>query len=168
MIQIATLYELQQDYLTLLEMMDDENIDPQAITDTMEAVEGELEIKAENYAKIMKNISGDIEKLKAEEKRIANRRKSLEHNVDVMKQKLFETMKTTGKEKFKTPLFSFSIAKNGGKLPIVIDVDCSSLPDDLVVVDRKPNLDLIRSMLETEGENQLAHFGERKESLRIR
>lgn len=168
MIQIATLYELQQDYLTLLDMMDDENIDPQAITDTMEAVEGDLEMKAENYAKIMKNISGDIEKLKAEEKRIANRRKSLENNVDVMKQKLFETMKTTGKEKFKTPLFSFSIAKNGGKLPVIIDVDFSSLPDDLVVVDRKPNLDLIRSMLETEGENKIAHFGERKESLRIR
>lgn len=168
MVRIATLYELQQDYLTLLDMMDDENIDPQAITDTMEAVEGDLKMKAENYAKIMKNISGDIEKLKAEEKRIANRRKSLENNVDVMKQKLFETMKTTGKEKFKTPLFSFSIAKNGGKLPIVIDVDYASLPDDLVVVDKKPNLESIRSLLEAGGECKIAHFGERKESLRIR
>ena len=47
-------------------MMEDPELDPQTLADTMEAVEGELEIKAENYAKVMKNLEADVAGIKAE------------------------------------------------------------------------------------------------------
>ena len=47
---MANLYEITQDYLQILSMMEAPELDPQTLADTMEAVEGELEIKVENYA----------------------------------------------------------------------------------------------------------------------
>ena len=48
---MSTLYEITGDYLCLLEMLEDEgNLDPQAFADTLDGIEGEFEIKADNYA----------------------------------------------------------------------------------------------------------------------
>lgn len=165
---MGTMYELTADYMTVLDMAMDPEIDPQAITDTLEGIAAEIEVKAENTAIILKEIEAEAAKIKAEEQRLKDRRTSLENNVKNIKQRLFDAMKTTGKEKFKTTLFSFSIAKNGGKLPVIVDVDTADLPDDLVTITEKPNLDAIAAFLEQNPESTLAHFGERGESLRIK
>jgi hypothetical protein len=165
---MATMYELTSDYNEVLELASNPDIDPQAITDTLEAINAEIEIKAENTAKVLRELEGMAAALKAEEQRLAARRKSIENNVDRIKTGLYEAMKTTGKTKFKTPLFSFAIAKNGGKIPIVVDVDTADLPDEFVTITEKPNVDAIREYLEKNGESPLAHFGERGESLRIK
>lgn len=165
---MPTMYDLTADYKTVLEMATNPEIDPQAITDTLESIAAEIEIKAENTAIILKEIEAEAAKIKAEEQRLKDRRTSLENNAKNIKQRLFDAMKTTGKEKFKTTLFSFSIAKNGGKLPVIVDVDTADLPDDLVTITEKPNLDAIAAFLENNPESTLAHFGERGESLRIK
>ena len=41
---MSTLYQLTDDYLTLLEMAEDPDMDEQALMDTMEGIEGEIEI----------------------------------------------------------------------------------------------------------------------------
>lgn len=165
---MATMYELTADYMGVLELATNPEIDPQAITDTLEAIGEEIETKAENTAKVLRELEGMAAALKAEEQRLSARRKSIENNIERIKGGLFEAMKTTGKTKFKTALFSFSIAKNGGKMPVVVDVDTADLPDDLVTITEKPNVDAIRAYLEEHGDCPLAHFGERGESLRIK
>ncbi len=77
-------------------------------------------------------------------------------------------MKSTGKIKFKTLLFSFGIQKNGGKQPIVID-DPEAVPDAYMVpqppvVDK----DAVRKTLEDGVSITWAHLEPRGESLRIR
>ena len=42
---MSTLYELTNEYMALLEMAEDPDIDPQAFADTLEALGGELESK---------------------------------------------------------------------------------------------------------------------------
>lgn len=165
---MGTMYELTADYMTVLDMAQDPEIDPQAITDTLEAIGGEIEIKAENTAKVMKELEAEAAKIKAEEQRLNARRKTIENNIEHIKTRLYDAMKTTGKTKFKTALFSFSIAKNGGKIPVVVDVDCSELPDDFVIISEKPNLEAIREYIEKHGTCAYAHYGERGESLRIK
>lgn len=165
---MGTMYELTSDYLEVLELASNPDIDPQAITDTLEAINAEIEIKAENTAKVMKELEGMAAALKAEETRLNARRKSIENNVERIKAGLYEAMKQTGKTKFKTPLFSFAIAKNGGKIPVVVDVDTADLPDDLVTITEKPNVDAIREYIEKHGTCAYAHYGERGESLRIK
>lgn len=165
---MGTMYELTADYMTVLDMAQDPEIDPQAITDTLEAIGGEIEIKAENTAKVMKELEAEAAKIKAEEQRLNARRKTIENNIEYIKTRLYDAMKLTGKTKFKTALFSFSIAKNGGKIPVVVDVDCSELPDDFVIISEKPNLEAIREYIEKHGTCAYAHYGECGESLRIK
>ena len=116
---MATLYKLTDDYLTLLEMAEDPDIDEQALRDTMEGIEGALEIKAEGYAKIIRMLEGDAAACDAESKRLRNKKQAIERNIDRMKKALQFAMQTTGKTKFKTALFSFGIQKNPAS--VVID-----------------------------------------------
>ena len=55
---MATMYELTSDYLEVLELASNPEIDPQAITDTLEAINAEIEIKSENTAKVMRELEG--------------------------------------------------------------------------------------------------------------
>ena len=124
---MANIYDITQDYLTILEMAQDPEIDPQLIADTFEAIDGELEMKAESYAKVMKNLEGDIKALKAEEDRLALKRKTIENNIKRMKTTLKDVMEITGKTKFKTELFSFNIQNNPPS--VVMDTtDIKSIP----------------------------------------
>lgn len=165
---MATRYELTSDYNEVLELATNPDIDPQAITDTLEAINAEIEIKAENTAKVMRELEEMAAALKAEEQRLSARRRGIENNVERIKTGLYEAMKTTGKTKFKTPLFSFAITKNGGKIPVIVDVETADLPDELVTITEKPNIDAIRDYIEQNGECKYAHLGERGESLRIK
>lgn len=165
---MPTMYDLTADYMAVLDMATNPDIDPQAIADTLESIAAEIEVKAENTAIILKELEAEATKIKAEEQRLKDRRTIIENNAKNIKQRLFDAMKTTGKEKFKTILFSFSIAKNGGKIPVIVDVDTAELPDDLVTITEKPNLDAIAAFLEKNPESKFAHFGERGESLRIK
>lgn len=129
----------------------------------------EIEAKADGYARVIRNMEAQVEGFKVEEKRIAEKRRRLEAAIEKLKQNLFDSMKKTGKEKFKTDLFTFAIQKNGGKIPVIVDVkDTSELPDDLVKITESPDLEAIRKYIEQTGDLTYAHFGERGESLRIK
>lgn len=128
----------------------------------------ELEAKADGYARVIRNMEAQAAMFKEEEKRLSEQRKRLENGAEKLKQNLFESMKETGKEKFKTDLFTFAIQKNGGALPVVVDVKTDDLPDDLVQITEKPDLKAIAKYIEDTGDLTYAHFGERGESLRIK
>lgn len=131
-------------------------------------IDDELEAKADGYARVIRNMEAQVEAFKTEEKRIAEKRRMLEAGIEKLKKNLFDSMKKTKKEKFKTELFSFSIQKNGGADPVIVDVDTSDLPDDLVQITEKPDLKAIAAYIKETGDITYAHFGERGESLRIK
>lgn len=54
---MATLYELTEEYRQLLEMMEDDSVDPEVLQDTLEGVDGEIEAKADNCARRLMGIS---------------------------------------------------------------------------------------------------------------
>lgn len=67
---MATLYELTDEYRQLMEMMEDESIDQEVLRDTLEGLDGELEIKAENYAKVIAELGGKVNVLDREIERL--------------------------------------------------------------------------------------------------
>ena len=162
------LYELTGQFLELQEMLEDPEIDSQLLADTMEALEGEIEWKADNYAKVIRNMEGSIEAIKKEQEKLAQKKAILECSIKRLKDNLEQCMRATGKTKFKTDLFSFNIQKNGGAIPVILDVDVEKLPDELVVVTERPDLKAIAKYIEETGDVTYAHFGERGESLRIK
>ena len=165
---MANIYEITQDYLRIMEMASDPDLDPEVVADTFEAIDGELEIKAEGYAKVMKNLEGDIAALKAEEERLSKKRKAIENNIKRMKLALQEAMEITGKTKFKTELFSFGIQKNTPTVIIDTD-DVYKIPEEYLKY-KEPDVDktaikaAIQNGIDMSG---IAHL-EQTQGLRIR
>ena len=162
---MSTMYELTDNFMAVLEMASDPEIPPEAIADTLEGIEGEIELKAQSYAIIIKELEGEAVKLKTEETRLLSKRKSLENNIKRIKDNLFNAMKITGKEKLKTDLFSFGIQKSPAKLVI----DDSSLIPEKYYVEQAPKLDeqRLKSDLKSGIECEYAHL-EQGEHVRIR
>lgn len=159
------LYELTNNYEQVLNMLYDEDIDEQMILDTLESIEGEIEVKADNYAKIIKELEVKRNARKEEAKRLTDSAKTFDNKINFLKNNLYNSMKTTGKTKFATDLFSFSIAKNGGKQALTIDGD---VPDEYTKTVIENDTDKIRQALENGEELGFARLEPRGESLRIK
>ena len=162
---MSNLYQLTNNYETVLNMLYDEDTDEQMILDTLEAIEGEIEDKADNYAKIIKELEAKQNARKEEAKRLTESAKVFENRVKALKSNLFNSMKATGKTKFATDLFSFNIAKNGGKQPLTID---GEVPEEYTKAVIENDTDKIRQALENGEKLTFAHLESRGESLRIK
>ena len=161
----STLYELTGKYMQLLDLASDPDTDLGVLRDTMEGLDGEIEDKADGYASVIAKLQSDVEGLKGQISRMSERKRSLEANIERMKEALQASMETTGKRKFKTTLFSFSIAKNPPR--VVVDAP-ESVPEDFLI-QQEPKIDTasIKEALKGGAVYNFAHL-EQGESLRIR
>lgn len=125
---MATLYELTSEYMELLTLAEDPDTDPQAFADTLEGLTGEIEDKADNYAKVLRMLDGDAQAIHDEERRLRARREAIENSIKRMKQMLQYMMEATGKTKIKTQLFSFSIGKNPASV-VMDEYDIENIPE---------------------------------------
>ena len=124
------LYEITGEVLQLQEMLvnDPEN---EYVQDTLEALEGELNIKSEAYCKVIKNMEGNLESIKSEIDRLSKKKKNLENSVSRLKQALFNAMQVTGTDKIKGDLFTLRIQNNAPQLPK--DLDVNQVPIEFLV-----------------------------------
>ena len=162
---MSTLYKLTEAYQELLSMALDPDIDPEALADTMEAIDGEFEDKADGYAKVMKELKAIADARKAEAKRLLDGAKSVEANIDRMKAALVTAMKLTGKTKFKTELFGYGIQKN----PPALKIDMPDRVPEEFLIPQEPKVDsaAIKKELKEGVVYDWCHL-EQSESLRIR
>ena len=110
------LYELSGAYHHIQTMIEDGQ---DGLEDTLESLNDAIEDKAVGYAKVIKNLESQAKAIKEEEKRLADRRKSLENNVNGLKENLEQAMVFNGKKKIKTNLFSFNVQKNPPSLKVI-------------------------------------------------
>ena len=162
---MSNLYELTNNYETVLNMLYDEDADEQMILDTLESIEGDIEDKADNYAKIIKELEAKKDARNAEAKRLTDSAKVFENRIKALKSNLYNSMKAIGKSKFSTNLFSFNIAKNGGKQSLTID---GEVPEEYTKTIVENDTDKIRQALEDGKNLTFAHLEPRGESLRIK
>jgi hypothetical protein len=158
-----TLYEISNDLKAFIDAYEAGGIPEDAYTDTLNAIELAFEEKAENIAKAIRNIDSDVSALKSEIKRLQELQTLRETMLKTLENYLYEQMKAIGKTKFSTPLFNFTICKNGGLQPIEITGDVPSEYCDLV-----PNNTLIRDAIKEGVEIKFAKILERGEHLRIK
>lgn len=163
---MATLYELTNEYKMLLNMAEDPDIDMQALTDTFEALSGEIEMKAEGYAKVIRELEGRQAMYQIEAKRMADSAARVEESIKTMKERLKLAMKETGKTKFQQGLFRFSVVKNGGLAPLKID---GKVPEEFQKVETVVSTDnkKVREYLKT-NTCDWAHLEDRGDRLDIK
>lgn len=164
------LFELTTEYVQLLELAEDPDVDPEVLSDTMEGLTGEIEDKADSYAYVINTIKGDIDVIDAEIKRLQARKKTLSNSVESIKNHLYASMVAMDMRRIKTAKHSFTIAKNGGKIPVLFapDIDIENIPAEFVKVEWDVDKDAVREYLESGNELDFARLGERGESLRIK
>lgn len=164
---MSTLYELTEELKLLLFLAEDPETDEEALAGSMEAVIGELEDKADGYAKVIRQLEADKAGIKAEKDRLDKRAKAIEGNITRMKTALQGAMELAGKPKFKTELFSFNIQNNPAS--VVIDTeDVYSIPEDYLTYKvPEPNKTAIKEAIKNGQTFDFAHL-EQSRSLRIR
>lgn len=113
------LYELTEMYKNIWDLVEDDEVDLDTLETALSQVEDNLEVKAENIAKLIKGIDGDIDTLKAEEKRLADKRRVLENKQKNIKGYLENQLRVMGIDKVKTPLFTVALQKNPPSVEIV-------------------------------------------------
>ncbi|OQP13181.1 siphovirus Gp157 family protein [Geobacillus thermoleovorans] len=139
------LYELTENYTKLLEMA--EEMDTDAIVDTLEALQEAIEDKAENIAKLIRNLEADVKVIRDEEKRLAERRQVIENKIERLKSYLQEQLEIAGIEKVKRPTITVSIRKNP---PSVDVIDETLIPADFLIpqpakVDKRAILERLKN-----------------------
>lgn len=159
-----TLYEITGQFKQLLDLASEEDIDQQIINDTLEGVDYEFEEKADAYAKIIRELDGNIDTIDKEIKRLTDKKNTVKNNIVGIKYNLEKAMIETGKLKFKTALFGFGIQKNP---PSVVIDDESAIPDTYFIP-QDPKLDktAVKKFLK-DNDVSWAHL-QQTESLRIR
>jgi len=106
------LYEIKDLYMRFCEMVENGEIDEDAIADTLESIDGEFEDKADNIACLIKTCQAEAEAIKAEEKALAERRKVKENQINNLKTYISNTMQTLGKTKIETARNVLSFRKS--------------------------------------------------------
>ena len=129
------LYELTDSYLKVLELIENGE---EGLEDTLESINDTIELKADGYARIIRNLEANAVALKVEIDRLTNRRRSIENSIDRLKENLKNAMIATGKEKIKTDLFNVTVANN----PVAVNViDEKLIPEEYFKVEIIRKLD---------------------------
>jgi hypothetical protein len=143
------LYELSIAFQEVQNM----DLDPEVMKDTLDSIEDAIENKAENIAKLIRNLESDVSAYKEEEDRLKTKRQATENKVKWLKTYLEDNMKLTGKTKFKSGMFNFSIQKNPASVNII---DENILPKDFLIpqppkVDKTALKDVLKTGVEVPG-----------------
>jgi len=131
---------------------------------------GDFGGKADNYARVVQAADNRAAAIKEEKKRLDGLQKAEERKVKRLKDILFYAMDTLGLDKYVTDLHTFTLAKDGGALPVEVSIDAKLLPDDYRVEELKVTADkvAIRWALAEGEEIEGCKLLERGRSLRIR
>lgn len=109
---MASLYEIECVYQELLDRAEENDGDITEVVKEFKEVEASLEDKAENYWRIIRNLTVEAEGIKAEKLRLANKQKQLEKLADKLKEEILNAMGLFEKDKLKTKLGGFSTRIN--------------------------------------------------------
>lgn len=142
------LYEIERNYLEALDVFTDPDneIDPQTVTDTLEAITGEFEQKAVAVAAFARQMEAEAEAIKQAEEKMAKRRKALEGRARWLKDYVKVGMEVIGTKKVSSPWFVLSIQKN----PPAVDVfDPAAIPAEFqeVITEIKINRTAIKDAI---------------------
>lgn len=143
------LYELSIAFQEVQNM----ELDPEVMQDTLDSINDAIENKAENIAKLIRNLESDVKAYKEEEERLKTKRQATENKVKWLKTYLEDNMKLTGKTKFKSGMFNFSIQKNPASVSIL---DERIIPKEFLIpqlpkIDKTALKDVLKTGVEVPG-----------------
>ena len=105
------IYEISSKYQMFLDMVGNEEIPDEALSDTLEALDGEVIEKIDEISCIYKNIQAEAEAIDAEMKALKERAEYKKVKADNMKTLIHKLLDVSGMQKIETARNKISIAK---------------------------------------------------------
>lgn len=165
---MTQLYKIADQYREVAALADgdDENL-AVALRDTLQAIEGEFDQKAQAVVQIALNLDADVSAIDAEIERLKARKTALNNRSSSLREYLRTNMEATGISKISCPLFSITLA--AGRESVVVD-DEAALPDDLMRVKTEisPDKTAIAAKLKAGEEVPGARLERGQSSIRIK
>ena len=139
-----TLYEMMTAYRDFLTAVENGDIPEDAIADTLEGIESSIDEKIDNIACMLKSLAAEEAAIKAEEERLAQRRKVKANLQDRLKNYLADMLLAMGKTEFESPRNKITFRKTPGK--VVFDdeakfIEWASINADSLLNYGKPTVD---------------------------
>lgn len=97
-----SLYQMTTDFRRLLEAIESGEIPEEAISDTLEAVNGAWEERAEAVLAAIKGLKAEAKAIKDEEAVLAERRKKKTQTVERLSEYLASSMRAVGKDRYES------------------------------------------------------------------
>lgn len=107
-----TLYEIAKEHRADLDKLAELDLDEQTLTDTLDGMGGELQVKAQSVACFIRNLEATAAQIKEAEAQMAARRKALENRAARVKDYLLASMMVAGVDKIECPLFRMTVRDN--------------------------------------------------------
>ncbi|MTV20674.1 MULTISPECIES: siphovirus Gp157 family protein [Staphylococcus intermedius group] len=109
---MTNLFDLNQNELAILEMLENEELSFGDVKDTLDAIQDEQKRKYDAMQKMILSLEGDVDTLVKREKKLRERRSSYENKVKSLKKYMLDSMKFKGETKFKTEEFTYFIRRS--------------------------------------------------------
>lgn len=161
-----SLMSLSSDFRELLELAQDPEIDEQALCDTMEAIAGEIKIKAGGYVAVIRHLEGRADMYEEEAERLTKNAKVFRKNVERIKERLKYAMIQMDMKEIQTDYNVIKVVKNGGIQPLKIT---GKVPENYMKEKKTmvEDNEKIRKDLNAGVELSFAHLEERGTRLKI-
>ena len=122
---MVKLYELTERYRVIEGMFESDLVTKEEVQTSLDDIKEQIDDKVENIAKIVLSFKANIEAIKAEEERLANRRSGMISSMEWLKNYLLNAMMSSRTYKVKRDLLTVSVTDN---LPSVEVIDLDMIP----------------------------------------
>lgn len=113
-----TLFQIAAEYRHITDVLMDAGVDEQTLTDTLEGEVWPLELKAQNYGFVIRNLQATAASIKEAEDQMKARRLAIEKRAAALVERLKTGLEIAGVSKLETPHFALTIKKN----PAAVDI----------------------------------------------
>ena len=156
---MATLFEITDELQRFYQMAIDEEISDDAFDDTLACIMAELEVKADGYANVIKQLEMESKQAEEIEKEFRQKKEVRARRVKKMKDAIRDAMMVANTKELNAGKFTIKLQKNGGLEPMVIDKP-EEVPDTMKVIKYENDNARIREYLK-DHKVDWAHIEER-------
>jgi hypothetical protein len=129
-------FELAAQYRRLAEILSEQHDDPQLIADTLDSISGPLDERLENLAKMVRNVETAARGVEQTIAGLEARHAALSRAAERGRGLILDLMRTAGRDKVATALFSLAVRKNP---PVVVIDREQDLPPQYLVQQQAPS-----------------------------
>lgn len=127
---LPALYEIAEQYRRLEELTDHEDLPPEVIRDTLEGLEGDLQLKATNVAKFVLGLEAEAEMIEQAAEAMKLRAARRKKRAESIRAYLLFCMQGAGITKISCPEFTLAVLRN----PEAVEIDDpQSIPAEFLV-----------------------------------